>query len=165
MAMKVFEKGKLFGYLNIFDVVIVLLILGALVGVFAKTAALKKMMRDYTVSHVRTVLLVTNVYPEQADAVKPGAVVSELRSGEAIGVVKDVQVRDAMERASDAQGNWHWSPVPGKGDVFITVEGDLKSYGGFLRVGQVNIAAGCKLNITSPGFGFEAQVLRVDVLR
>ncbi|MGB9791725.1 MAG: DUF4330 domain-containing protein [Thermacetogeniaceae bacterium] len=163
--MKIVERGKLFGCLNVFDVIILVLILGALVGLFAKTAALKKMMKDYTVSHVRTVLLVNNVYPEQAEAVKPGAVVSELRSGETIGVVKDVEVRDYMERAADAQGNWHWSPVPGKKDVIITLEGDLKSYNGFLRVGQVNVAAGCKINITSPGFGFEAQVLKVDVLR
>ncbi|HHW40028.1 MAG TPA: DUF4330 domain-containing protein [Syntrophomonadaceae bacterium] len=163
--MKILEKGKLFGCLNIFDVVIVLLILGAVGGLFAKTATLKKVMKDYTVSRVRTVLLVNNVYPEQAEAVRPGAVVSELRSGEALGVVKDVRVKDYMEKASDAQGNWHWSPVPGKKDVFITVEGDLKSYNGILRVGQVNVAAGCKINITSPGFGFEAQVLKVDVLQ
>ncbi len=163
--MKLVDRGKLFGCLNAFDVIILVLILGALVGFFAKTAALKRVMRDYTVSRVRTVLLVNNVYPEQAEAVKPGAVVSELRSGEALGVVKGVEVRDYMERAADAQGNWHWSPVPGKKDVIITLEGDLKSYNGYLRVGQVNVAAGCKLNITSPGFGFEAQVLRVEVLR
>ncbi len=163
--MKIIEKGKLFGYLNIFDVVIVLLILGAVGGLFAKTATLKKVMKDYTVSRVQTVLLVNNVYPEQAESIRPGAVVSELRSGEALGVVKEVRVKDYMEKAPDAQGNWHWSPVPGKKDVFITVEGDLKSYNGFLRVGQVNVAAGCKINITSPGFGFEAQVLKVDVLQ
>ncbi len=163
--MKIIEKGKLFGYLNIFDVVIVLLILGAVGGLFAKTATLKKMMKNYTVSRVQTEVLASNVYPEQAEAVRPGAVVSELRSGEALGVVKEVRVEDYMEKAPDARGAWHWSPVPGKKNVIVTVEGDLKSYNGFFRVGQVNVAAGCKIDITSPRFGFEAEILKVDVLQ
>lgn len=159
--MKLVEKGKLFGYLNIFDIIIILLIAGAAAGLFAKTTLLKKMVRDYTVKPARVELLVENIYPQEAAEIKPGAQVTELRSGELLGTVREVRVDYYRDKAADSQGNIHWSPVPGKRNAIITVEGNLKSYNGFFRVGQVNIGAGAKINITSPAFAFQAEILRV----
>ena len=49
--MKLWEKGKLFGLLNIVDIIVILLVVGAVVGVAAKTSVLRKMVVKSTVSH------------------------------------------------------------------------------------------------------------------
>jgi hypothetical protein len=107
ILMKFFEKGKIFGLLNIIDLIIILLILGAIWGVFAKTSLLGRIKQNYVVSPIQVLIIVENVRQYTVDVVKPGDLIKESRSGEQLGVVKEVMVEDYKEKAV-----WRMSPVP-----------------------------------------------------
>jgi len=158
--MKFFEKGKLFGLLNIVDLIIVLLILGAIWGIFAKTSLLGHIKQNYTVSPVRVLIIVEGVRQYTVDVVKPGDPIKESRSGEQLGVVKEVKVEDHKEKTSDAQGVWHMSPVPGKKNIYLTVEGNLKAYNDEFKVGQTDIKVGTKITLKSKLYNFEGFILK-----
>ena len=64
--MKLWEKGKLFGLLNIIDIIVILLVVAAVVGVGAKTSVLRKMTAKSTVSLVRTQVFIDDILPESA---------------------------------------------------------------------------------------------------
>ncbi len=160
--MKLFEKGKLFGLLNIVDVIVILLVVGAVVGVAAKTSVLRKMVVKSTVSHVRTQVFIDDILPVTAAAPKVGDVVRELSSGDELGVVTDVKVEDHVEKASDAQGNWHMNPVPGRKTVILTLDGDLTAYNHQFRVGTMSVKVGSKITISSDLYQFDVVIIEVE---
>jgi hypothetical protein len=163
--MKLWEKGKLFGLLNIVDIIVILLVVGAVVGVAAKTSVLRKMVVKSTVSYVRTQVFVDDILPVSAAAPKVGDVVRELSSGDELGVVKDVKVEDHVEKASDAQGNWHMNPVPGRKTVILSLEGDLTAYNHQFRVGTMNVKVGSKITISSDLYQFEGVIIGVEEIK
>ncbi|MGD0153000.1 MAG: DUF4330 domain-containing protein [Thermacetogeniaceae bacterium] len=163
--MKLWEKGKLFGLLNIVDIIVILLVLAAVAGVAAKSTVFKKMLVKSTVSHVRTVVYVDDILPVSAAAPQVGDVVRELRSGDELGVVKEIQIQDHLEKASDAQGNWHMNPVPGKKALLLTLDGDLAAYNHQFRVGQADVKVGSKITITSDLYNFEGVIIKVEELK
>ena len=83
--MRLWEKGKLFGLLNIVDIIVILLVVGAVVGVAAKTSVLRKMVVKSTVSHVRTQVFIDDILPVTAAAPKVGDVVRELQFRRRVG--------------------------------------------------------------------------------
>jgi hypothetical protein len=161
-------KGKLFGRLKAIDVVIILLVLAAIGGLFAKAilgSKISQTAQAYVVKDVQIQILAADIYPAQAEAIKPGAAVIESHSGIVLGAVKDVQITNHFDRAADAQGNYHWSGVPGKRDAVISVAGKVKTYNGFFEVGEAYVAAGAKLDIASPAFVFSnVNILKVEGL-
>jgi hypothetical protein len=162
--MKLLEKGKLFGLLNIVDIIVILLVVAAVVGVGAKTSLLRKMTAKSTVSPVRTQVFIDDILPVAAAAPKVGDVVREI-GGQELGVVRDVKVEDHVEKASDAQGNWHMNPVPGRRSVTLTLEGNLTAYNHQFRVGTMNIKVGSKITINSDLYQFEAVIIGVEEIR
>ncbi len=164
--MKLFEKGKLFGLLNAVDIIVILLVLAAVVGVAAKTSVLKKMMVKSTVSDVRTTIFVDDILPVSAATPQLGDVVMEKNSGEEIGVVKAIQIQPHLEKASDAQGVWHMNPVPGKDTLILTVEGEIPSYNNQFRVGQADIKVGSNIIISSYLWNFSpAVIIKVEEIK
>jgi hypothetical protein len=163
--MKLWEKGKLFGLLNIIDIIVILLVVAAVVGVGAKTSVLRKMTAKSTVSLVRTQVFIDDILPESAAVPQVGDIVRELSSGEELGVVKDVKVEDHVEKASDAQGNWHMNPVPGRKSVILTLEGDLAAYNNQFRVGTMNVKVGSKITIDGDFYQFDGAIIEVEVIK
>lgn len=163
--MKLWEKGKLFGLLNIVDIIVILLVLAAVVGVAAKTSVFKKMIVKSTVSHVRTVVYVDDILPVSAAAPQLGDVVREIRSGETLGVIKAINVQDHLEKAFDAQGVWHMNPVPGKKTLVLTLDGDIQAYNHQFRVGQADIKVGSKITISSDLYNFESVIIKVGEIQ
>ncbi len=163
--MKLWEKGKLFGLLNIVDIIVILLVLAAVAGVGAKSTVFKKMLVKSTVSHVRTVVFVDDILPVSAAAPKVGDDVRVMSGGE-LGVVKEIQVQDHVEKAADAQGNWHMNPVPGKKTLLLTLEGDLTAYNHQFRVGQTDVKVGSKITVSSDLYNFsECYIIKVEELK
>lgn len=163
--MKLFEKGKLFGLLNIVDIIVILLVLAAVAGVLAKSSVLERMMVKSTVSHVRTQYYVEDIIPASAAVPQIGDIVRDIRSGGELGAVKEISVQDYHEQAADAQGNWHMSPVPGKKTVILTAEGEMTKYNNQFRVGQSDIKVGSKITISSDLYNFEAIIIKVEEIR
>jgi len=163
--MKLWEKGKLFGLLNVVDIIVILLVLGVVGGVAAKTSVLRKMVVKSTVSQVRTQVFIDDILPVTATAPKLGDVVRELSSGDELGVVTNVQVEDHLEKASDAQGNWHMNPVPGRKTVILTLDGNLTAYNHQFRVGTFDIKVGSKITINSDLYQFEGVIIGVEEIK
>ncbi|RJQ24500.1 MAG: DUF4330 domain-containing protein [Peptococcaceae bacterium] len=156
------DRGRLFGLINIIDLFVVLIVLGVVWGLLTRTAVLERLNRSYAEKPVEILFLVENVRQYTVDAIQPGEVVRELRSDETVGTIRTVEVRDYKEKVPDLEGNWHMSPVPGKKELFITVEGRLKEYNGAFRVGQSDIKVGSKVTLKGKRFNVETFVLKIQ---
>lgn len=156
------DRGRLFGLINVIDLLVVVVVVGVVWGLLTRTAVLERLTRSYVEKPVEILFLAENVRQYTVDAVQPGEVLRELRSDGEVGTVKTVEVRDYKEKAPDAEGNWHMSPVPGKKELYITVEGRLKEYNGAFRVGQSDIKVGSKVTLKGKRFNVETYVLKIQ---
>ena len=77
-------------------------------------------------------------------------------------MVTDVKVEDHVEKASDAQGNWHMNPVPGRKTVILTLDGDLTAYNHQFRVGTMSVKVGSKITISSDLYQFDGVIIEVE---
>ncbi|RJQ29377.1 MAG: DUF4330 domain-containing protein [Peptococcaceae bacterium] len=156
------DRGRIFGLINIIDLLVILVVLGVIWGLLTRTAVLERFNRSYEEKPVEILFLVENVRQYTVDVIQPGEVVREFRSDETVGTIKTVEVRDYKEKAPDAAGNWHMSPVPGKKELYITVEGRVKEYNGVFKVGQSDLKVGGKITLKGKRFNVETFVLKIQ---
>jgi hypothetical protein len=156
---------KLFGLLNIVDIIVILLVVAVVAGVAAKTSVLKRMVAKSVVSHVSIQVFVDDIMSKEAAVPQVGDAVWELSSGQELGVVTGIQVEDHVEKASDAQGNWHMNPVPGRKTVILTLDCHLPSYNRQFRLGTMNIKVGSKITIYSDLYQFESVPIGIEEIK
>lgn len=157
------EKGNLFGKVNIIDILIVLIILGGLIGVNYKLGLVKKLgAQSGTEQKAIVSLWVKGISPYTVDAIKEGDVVSELKSNNEIGTIIKKEIKPTKEPASDASGKWITSEVPGKSDVYITIETLSGPINDNLRLGSKDAKVGTTLDIKGPKFQVSSYIIGVD---
>jgi 3D (Asp-Asp-Asp) domain-containing protein len=157
------DKKKLFGVLNAVDIIVILIVLAAVVGVGAKTHLLRKMTAKTTVVPVQTQVYIEDILPSSAAVPQVGDAVNTL-SGDELGVVTNAQIEDYLLQASDAQGNWHMSPVPGRDTLVLTLDGRLTDNNGAFRSGTTSVKVGSKVTISGNLYQFDGVFVQVKEL-
>ncbi len=80
-----------------------------------------------------------------------------------MGVIKAYDVEDHVEKAADAQGNWHMNPVPGRKTLILTLDGNLTDYNNQIKVGTIDVKVGSKITISSDLYNFQGVIIGVKV--
>lgn len=120
------RQGRLFGKVNIIDLLIVLVVILAVVFF-----AVKHFDGDVSVSTgeaVRMEFYAEEVPDYSANAVKIGDPLTDDTGNIHLGVVTDVTVAPAVSYATDDQGNVVVSEKPGYSSIRITGEGNGRIY-------------------------------------
>lgn len=103
--MLVDEKGKLFGKINILDLVVVLALLAVIAGVAWKFTKSNTPTVFTQPDRIETTFYVEEVPDYAADAVKVGATVSDRTTGSKFGTVKSVETLPSVSYGIDSDGN------------------------------------------------------------
>lgn len=157
------EKGRIFGKLNIIDILIVAVVILALLGVNYKFGLLEKFSPKETVQKPAIVKLwVKNVSNYTVASINEGDTVKELKSNATIGKIVQKEARPGRDYGTDAEGKWVLSEVPEKGDVFITLETNSPLGTQDIKLGSKEAKVGASLEIKGPKFQVTAYVIGVE---
>ncbi len=103
--MLVDEKGKLFGKINILDLVVVLAVLVVIAGAVWKFTKSNTPTVFTQADRIRTTFYVEELPDYAAAAVKVGAPVSDRTTGSKFGTVTSVETLPSVSYGIDADGN------------------------------------------------------------
>lgn len=156
------NKGRLFGKINIVDLLIVLLIvtaIGATVYKFGFSAHSDVNESDLKIEYV---LKTRGVREFTSNSINPGDEIYDEETDDFIGIVTDVRKEEAMDFITKADGTIEYVPKPERYDVFITVESDARFIGGgYFAGGTKEIGVFSNISIYSQDFACMTEVQSV----
>ena len=156
MSRFIDSKGRIFGKVNIIDILVVLLIIAVGAFIFLRTQG-----TGNQVVGVRTTFAVEKVRYLTADAIKLGDQVRD-ESGSLIGTVVDRSVTATKVEFGDSEGRAVGSPSEVFQDVIIDVKGTGQKFSsGAVRVGGTTLLVGKLLTLRGPDFEVKATIWTV----
>lgn len=121
--MKVIDKqGRLFGKINIIDLIFLILLVGALGAGFMRLT--KDPIPTESLSQAEIELHVQGIGPVGAEAIKVGQEIYHYDNNELMGTVQEVEIEPLKDLSND-EGQWVETEVPNAYLVKLTIEGPV----------------------------------------
>lgn len=154
------EKGRLFGLVNVVDLLVVLAVLLVLGGAYYKYRGPGIIAGEEKT--VRFVVLCPIQRPEVAEEIRVG---DRMVSGSSYTgvVVKDVRTRPSEMVATDSAGRRVQTVDPYYLDVIVTLEGKTTISGATIVMGGQEIRCGKKYFVKSLTYEMEGTVIDVEI--
>lgn len=156
------REGRLFGRVNLVDLVIVLLVV-AFAGRLAFSWWVQKPAVDQSNPTITFTALVQAVRQPTADAIHVGDVVYDTRSNALLGTVTAVRIEAApvLEQHEDGTQTERLSKV--YKDVYVTIRGTGRSTPTAVMVGSVQIHIGTPLKFQTRIWGVEGVIWDIQL--
>lgn len=156
------KKGKLFGKINIVDLIIVIFVCVAAVATvykFGFSAHKNVNQSDITLEYV---LKTSGVRSFTADKITIGDEIYDDETDRFLGTVSKVEKKEALGHLQKADGEIVYTEKPQRYDVYITVECDARLIGGgYFANGTKEIGVFSEINIYSQDFTCQTEVVSV----
>lgn len=158
------KKGRLFGKINIVDMIIVLAILLLAGGVYfvffggsdKQVLETSKVVYDFEI---------TNVNKDFVDAITPGDPIRDSVRGNELGTVTNKTSRNATMLNEDLiNGRYIIADVPDAYDVVITIEADANITPANIIVGGAEVKVGKKFFIKGKGYANQGFVTKITLM-
>jgi len=120
------DKGKIFGVIHYFDLLVLLLVLVVAFAGYKYLGAKANggVGNDVSNQNVEVQLYLSGVRNVTSDNLKIGDVVKVVETNKVLGTIVDKAVSNKKIDSVDGNGNYVESEVPNKFDVILTVEGE-----------------------------------------
>lgn len=130
--MVIDSKGRLFGRISIVDILIVVIIAAAAIGVYYKYTKTNTSQIFVKNDKVQMTMYIESTQDFVANSIKVGDIVKDRQQGSVLGKVTDVKVDPDIQFNPDSSGKEVVSSRPGYNSVIVTMEGEgvLSSTGG-----------------------------------
>ncbi len=154
------DKGKLFGLINIIDLLVILAVLLVAGGAYYK---LKMQNSGQGAAKTVTVTVIApGIRPEMLTNVKVG---DKMVSGDSFTnfVIKKVEIKPAYMISVDSAGQRVASYDPYLKDMFVTLEGKTVISGGTIRLGGQDIKSNKEFFVKSLDYELKGLVMSVDI--
>lgn len=159
------EKGRLFGKLNIIDLLIIFIVIGGFVGVSWKLGLIKKMGAQ-SVSTKKPIVKIwikkVSNYTADAIVASQGDTLSDVKTNDPIGKIIAIDVKPAKETAADSTGKWVLSEVPEQKEIFITMEAASPLVKGNVKLSSKDAKIGVELVVKGMKFQTSAYIIGVE---
>lgn len=160
--MKIIDKkGRLFGLINIVDLLIIILLL-ALVAVGVKRFGNKAAVGEATTKKGVITAEIKDVRDVTAKNVKVGDPIYDYDKGTLIGKILTAEVEPYKDE-TEYQGKFFNSEVPGKYRVIMTIDADVKETQDFYQVGTEQIRVGAEMRIKNKSISSFMTILGIEV--
>lgn len=154
------NKGKVFGLINVIDLLVILLIV-AVVGRF--TLKQKQKSAGAVTKSIEVVLHVKEVRDATADVVKVGDIVKETKSNAVLGKISDVKVQPSETLVETADGRVVVYPNPVFKDMYITLIGSGSAGENAIVLGSNEIRVGTALQLKTNLYSVTTTVMDINV--
>ena len=156
------KKGKLFGKVNIVDLLIVIFVVIAVIATvykFGFSAHKDVNQSDITLQYV---LKTSGVRSFTADSITIGDEIYDEETDRFLGTVTNVEKKEALGYLTKADGNIVYTEKPERYDVYITIECDARLIGGgYFANGTKEIGVFSEIEIYSQDFTCQTEVVSV----
>ncbi|MDU1023510.1 MAG: DUF4330 family protein [Peptoniphilus harei] len=160
--MKIIDKkGRLFGLINIVDLLIIILLL-ALVAVGVKRFGNKAAVGEATTKKGVITAEIKDVRDVTAKNVKVGDPIYDYDKGTLIGKILTAEVEPYKDK-TEYQGKFFNSEVPDKYRVIMTIDADVKETQDFYQVGTEQIRIGAEMRIKNKSITSFMTILGIEV--
>jgi hypothetical protein len=121
--MLIDSKGKLFGKISVVDILIVIIVVGALAGVAYKLKQSKVVTPLAKTNTIQVVLNCESTPDSGVKAIKVGDVVKDKVTTSVLGKVTRIETGPSIVYSTDSDGNIVVSSKPGYSSLKLTIEG------------------------------------------
>jgi len=156
------DRGKLFGLINIIDLLIVLIVI-AVIGRFAWKREAQKPSGVQTQT-IEVVLLVKDVRDATVDAIKEGDLIRETKSNVVLGKITNIEVKPADTLVNTADGKVVAYPNPILKDIYVTVTGTGTAGENAIVLGKSEIRIGTTVAFKTNTYAVVSTVMGIKVL-
>lgn len=160
--MSLFDsKGRIFGIINIIDLLVILLIV-VVVGRFALKSQNKP--AGVQTKNIQITLLVKDVREATSGVIKEGDIVRETKTNLVLGKVTKVEVKPADTLVNTADGRVVNYPNPVLRDVYVTLVGTGTAGENAVVVGNSEVRIGTQLSVKTNIYAVITTVMGIKVL-
>jgi hypothetical protein len=156
------SKGRVFGKVNIIDILVVVLIAAAAFGYWHTRVGSKQLseLRGKT-GPVEVTFLVANVRPATVNAIKVGDKVNDSRSNTYLGEVTAVRAEPAEIAVTGPDGRIYESTSTIRKDVWVTVVGPGRVSPNVITLGSTEVRIGAQVALKSNIFAVQSTVMAI----
>lgn len=157
------EKGRLFGLINLFDLLVILLIISFILGIYFVFVRDKGQGSGESIKVEYELLLEKPRKALYIDAFAPGEKLYFKESDVFIGTIREVKSKDAWEYDSDIQGNWVKQKTDGFYDIILVVEADaIKVENGYIIQDSWNAFRGTSVEFSTRRYTTIGKLLSLE---
>jgi len=153
------EKGRLFGTINIIDLLIIILVVLLAIGFSYK---IKTKNTASIVKEVTVTVRIPFIYPEEADSLKKG---DQLVSGSDFipFYIEDVIIKPAAYLTTTSDGRALLVEHPLRKDVFVTIKGKATIVGASIKIANQEAKIGKEFYIKTLKTELKGFVSGIDI--
>lgn len=157
------KKGKLFGKINLFDLLVVILLIVLIFGVVAKFSTSKTDKAQAVNATYQ--IEVKSVKQETIDAFEVGNMVSEKGSGSIIGEITKIDYDDAYDLMETPDGKIINAPIENRYHLTLTIEalGASKDINGVVTMEKYKILGGKDITFETQKARCQGTIKNVEV--
>lgn len=160
--MKIIDKkGKLFGIINIVDLVVVLLVALLIYG--GVTRLKKSPVAEADTKKALVTVEISNVRMASVDGIEVGDPLYHYDRGTLFGTIVDKEVEPYREPVESGDGRWILAEVPEKYVVTLTVEADARDSENVVIIGGEHIRIGTQFRLKNKKVAVMSTILGVEV--
>lgn len=155
------HNGRLFGRINIIDLLVLLVLIGA-AGFYGYkhkfvNPQIAPVSKTYTVR-----VLVEEVRQATLDELRDGTVVKEADANSVIGTIRGVDAKPATKQVERSDGQIVLSAIPGKFDVVLSIEAPAQVTNWTIRIANTEIRIGSTIKVAAQRFLVKGTVIGLE---
>ena len=156
------EKGKLFGIINIIDLIVILVIALLVVG-GAKRIVKSRPEVISEVKKATVTIEISDIRKPTVEGFAIGDPIYHYDKGQYLGKIVDKKVTEYREKVESGDGKWNLAVVPEKYVATLTVEADAKETTEAIIVGGEQMRIGAQFRLKTKKATAFGTVLGVEV--
>ncbi|HHY75776.1 MAG TPA: DUF4330 domain-containing protein [Firmicutes bacterium] len=158
------ERGRIFGKVNIVDLVIVLVLISAgawfLYAKFGRDLKNEIAAREQPLDYC---IVVMGIRPSTADALKKGGKAFEFKTGAEIGTIREVRVEPADVWTVLDQGSWVRMKTGDRVDAYVYLDATARVGENVITVNGVEIRVGASIGFTTKWAQVNGYVMTMEL--
>lgn len=158
------SRGRLFGLINIIDLLVILAIVAAGYGFLHSRLAARGLAelrgKEQT---IEVTFVVSNVRPATVNVIKPGDRVNDSRTNTYLGEVVSVDVRPAEIAVQGPDGRIYESTSQTRKDVWVTLRGPGRVSPNAILLGSTEVRIGAQVSLKTNIYAVQSTVMAINL--
>lgn len=159
------QRGKLFGVINILDLFLIVVLLGALLfaGIKFTQGDQINNIGQANKQVITYVLYNSNSHPFVLEKMNIGDTLRVVDTNVALGKIIEMDIDQAKHLVTTADGTMLLSPVPGKERIYITLEAEVNIVGDVATLGSMQLLVGNEFTVKGPKYKLPVLISDLDL--
>lgn len=158
------DKGKIFGIINYLDLMAILVVALLAVNFFVldNEKNSKELIQSKADREILLTFNISGIKDISVNSVKKGDIFREVPTGNVLGEVVKVEVKNQKIATTDRDGNVVYSDVPDRYDMLVTLKAMANETEKSIKVSNLEVQIGRTMTIESKLIRFESVIYGIE---